>query len=282
MAARTRAWLSRLALAALLPVSAPAHEDLLGRIAALTEQMRTNGASDELIFLRAELCRAHQDWESALRDYNAVSKGWTNSLPVEFGRAQALAGAGRLMESRAAFDRLIQGNPANAAALLGRARVLARLDQAPQAIADYSRAFTNQANPHPEDFLDRARLQAAENGPAAAARGLDEGLARLGWTLTLQQAAMDYDQAGGDNASALARLETIIARANRKESWLVLKGEILQKAGRTAEARDAMQTALKAIGDLPPRLSASEKMVALRARIEAALSSLKPAGETAP
>jgi hypothetical protein len=43
-----------------------------------------------------------------------------------------------------------------------------------------------------------------------------------------------------------------------------------------AEARNAYESALAAINQLPPRLSASEKMTALRAEIEAGLATLKP------
>lgn len=266
-----------LCVLALLPMFLPearAHQDLLARIALLTEQIRTNGSSAELLVQRADLYRNHQDWVPALWDYDAAEKASTNSAVVDLGRALTLAGLGKWVEARDVFDRVVQDNPTNAAALLGRARVLVQLDQPALAIADYERAFTNLASPHPEDYLERARLQAAQSDPAAAVKGLDEALARLGWMVTLQLQAMDYEQACGNYDGALTRLETIISRSNRSEGWLQLKGEILQKAGQTADARAAFHAALKAIDDLPPRFARSENMIKLRTQIEASLASL--------
>lgn len=261
-----------IALLAIAPLSSHAHEDLLLRIAGIAEQMRTNGISAELLLLRAELYRSHQDFASALRDYDAAAKGLTNSPVLNYGRAQALAGCGDVVKARAVFDEMLDRNPTNATALLGRARALTQLDLPKLAIADYNRAFTNLTNPHPEDYLERARLQAAESGPAVAVQGLDEGLARMGWTVTLQRKASDYDVARGSHDGALTRLETILSRSTRKESWLALRAEILEKAGRKTDARGVFQSALKAIDELPARLAMSENTVKLRARIETALT----------
>ena len=276
----TRRNLCIIAFLAFAPLPGHAHEDLLLRIAGIAEQMRTNGVSAELLLLRAELYRSHQDFVSALRDYDAAAKGLTNSPVLNYGRAQALAGCGDLAKARAVFDEMLDRNPTNAAALLGRARALTQLDLPKLAIADYNRAFTNLTNPHPEDYLERAQLQAAESGPAVAVQGLDEGLARMGWTVTLQRKAIDYDVARGAHDGALTRLETILTRSNRKESWLALRAEILEKAGRKTDARDAFQSALKAINELPARLAMSENTVKLRARIETALAELNSAGTT--
>ena len=160
------------------------------------------------------------------------------------------------------------------------ARVLAELGAPSQALDDFNTALAHSANPGPEDYLERAKLQAAVSGPAAAVSGLDEGLRKLGWTLTLQRLAVDYSRAAGDSAGALARLETILERANRKENWLALKGEILQQAGRKSEACAAYEDAWKAIGELPPRLVRAGVVVALQTRVEAALAGLKREGGT--
>lgn len=266
-----------LALSTLLPVVSPAHEDLLLRISLLTERLRTNGPSAEVIFQRAEIYRLHQDWELSLRDYDTAAPGLTNAAELDLGRAMALVGWGKLTEARSVFDRVLQFNPTNTLALIERARVLAQLNEPALAVTDYSHAIQNQPNPRAGDYLERAQLQAAVSGPTVALKGLDEGLARLGWTLTLQLLAVDYEVACGNYNAALARLETIITRSARRENWLVRKGEILRKAGQLADARMAFDSALEGINSLPPRLAASEKMTALRGEIEAGLEALKPA-----
>ena len=269
-------------LAALLPMTAPAHEDLLLRISLLTERLHTNGPSAEVTFQRAEIYRLHQDWELSLRDYDSAAPGLTNEAEVDLGRALALVGWGKLLEARSVFDRVLQFNPTNALARLERARVLTQLNEPVLAVADYSQAILHQPNPRAGDYLERAQLQVAVFGPAVALKGLDEGLTRLGWTLTLQVLAVDCEVAGKNFDAALARLETILARSARQESWLARKGQILLKAGRLGEAKRAFETAMAIIKGLPPRLASSERVAALRTEIDASLAALRAAEETHP
>lgn len=261
-------------LVALLPSKAMAHADVLGMIAVVDEQIRTNGLSGELLLHRADLYRVHQDWSAALKDYEAAEQFRPGLLPVAHGRALVLAASARLAEARGGFDELVHREPTNVSFLLGRARVLAQLSQPVPAIADYTAALALTKNPGAEDFLERAKLQAVVSGPAVALQGLDEGLARLGWTLTLQRLAVDYAAASGKVDDALARLETIQGRSNRGEQWLVLKAEILRQAGRVTEAGAAYVAALAAINELPPRMAQAAQVTALRRKIELAQAEL--------
>jgi tetratricopeptide (TPR) repeat protein len=175
--------------------------------------------------------------------------------------------------ARAAYDAVLSREPTNAAALFGRAPVLARLGDRKAAIADYSRGLALAAFPQPGHFLERASLQAAEYGTDEAIKGLEEGLARLGWMVTLQKTAIDLELERQRTDEALARLETIITRSNRKETWLAWKGEILLAAGKTQQAQDVLSAALKAIDGLPPRMRTSSGMTELRAKVEGLLGS---------
>jgi hypothetical protein len=73
---------------------------------------------------------------------------------------------------------------------------------------------------------------------------------------------------------ALARLETIIVRANRKETWLAWKGEILLAARKPQEAQQVFLATLQAIDTLPARMGTAPGMVQLRAKTEASLAAL--------
>jgi predicted Zn-dependent protease len=202
-----------------------------------------------------------------------------DSAALLLGRARLHVDVGEDPAARVAFDEFISRFPTNSVALLGRARVLARLGERKAAIADYSRAIAVSGSPQPEEFLDRASLQAAEFGPDEAIKGLDEGLARLGWVVTFQKAAIDYELKRQRPDLALARLETIIARANRKETWLAWKGEILLAAGKPQEAQAAFLAALKAMDALPARMRMSPGMVQLRAKVEASLAAQRAGGD---
>lgn len=262
-------------LMVVLPCTVLAHEDLLARIALLTERLRTNGPSAAVIFERAEIYRLHQDWELALQDYaSAATGGYTNGMELDLGRARTLVGWGKLTEARSVLDRVVALVSTNAHARLERARVLAQLNEPALAVMDYAEAIALEPNPRATDFLERAQLEAAVSGPAAALKGLNEGLTRLGWTLTLQVLAVDYEVAAGNYEAALVRLETILTRSARRENWLARKGEILRQAGRLTEARSALNAALEAINRLPPRLAAAEKTSALRAVVESGASAI--------
>jgi tetratricopeptide (TPR) repeat protein len=251
-----------------------AHEDLAARIQLLTAQLSTNQNNVGVLIQRADIYRLHGNWTEARNDYAAAEKLAPDSGAVLLGQAQLHVDVGEDAAARLAFDEFISRFPTNSVALLSRARVLARLGERPAAIADYSHAIAVAASPQPEEFLERAGLQATEFGADEAIKGLDEGLARLGWVVTFQKAAIDYELKRQRPDQALARLETIIARANRKETWLAWKGEILLAAGRPQEAEKVLSATLKAIETLPPRMRTSPGMVQLRAKVEGSLATL--------
>lgn len=78
------------------------------------------------------------------------------------------------------------------------------------------------------------------------------------------------------------RLETIIARANRKETWLAWEGEILVAAGKLREAQEVFLATLKAVDALPPRMRTSPGMVQLRAKVEGSLVLLRAGSDADP
>jgi predicted negative regulator of RcsB-dependent stress response len=102
-------------------------------------------------------------------------------------------------------------------------------------------------------------------------RGLDEGINRLGPVVTLQLAAIDLEVGRKNYEAALTRLNQIAAQSERKEAWLVRRGDILKLAGRDDEARAAFNAALLAIESLPPAHRQSRSVTALELRARLAL-----------
>jgi tetratricopeptide (TPR) repeat protein len=251
---------------------AHAHQDLSALIGRLTAQISTNQNDVDALLQRADLYRLHTNWTAARSDYAAAQKLAPQSVPLLLGVAQLHVDLQEDAAARSAFDAVLSRSPTNWVALFGRAQVLARLGERKAAIADYSRGLAWTAVPRPDQFLERAGLQATEFGAQEAIQGLDEGMARLGWLVTLQQAAIDLELKRHRPDEALTRLETIIARAGRKETWLAWKGEILLAAGKTLEAREVLTATLKAIDGLPPRMRTAPGMTELRAKVERLLS----------
>ena len=131
-------------------------------------------------------------------------------------------------------------------------------------------------------MVELAQALTAEGQVAEALRALDEGIRKLGPIVPLQGYALDLELGRKNNDAALARLETILARALRKESWFARRGDILLVVGRTAEARKSYEAALAAVKRLPGRLQQGPAMVKLQAHVNAALAGITNAPTVRP
>jgi tetratricopeptide (TPR) repeat protein len=276
--------IAALVLTLVQPSAVRGHGEVHLRILALTQQIEkaTNNAA-QLYLERGELEREHGLWEAAAADYDRVAELAPDLPGVDLGRARLAADRGQLDVARAIYDRALQRHPGDGECLVGRARVLMKLDQRQAAIADYWSGLERLREPQPEYVLELARALAAEGQVEEALRALDEGIRKLGPILQLQGYALELELGRKNNDAALARLETILARAMRKESWFARRGDILLEAGRPAEARNSYEAALAAVKRLPGRLQQSPSMVKLLTHINAALAGIAqgpPAGQS--
>ncbi len=97
-----------------------------------------------------------------------------------------------------------------------------------------------------------ARALAAADRIDETLATLDEGSRRLGSVVTLELAATELEVSRARYDAALTRMDRLAATAPRKEQWLLQRREILERAGRPAEAREAFAAALLAVEN-PPR-----------------------------
>jgi hypothetical protein len=136
--------------------------------------------------------------------------------------------------------------------------------RADAAHADYSQALQWLAQPTPELYLERAALPLPADKILA---GLDEGLARLGPVVALSERALALEVQLGRTDAAVARLDALAVSAERKETWLKRRGDLLAAAGRTAAAHASYRAALDAIRTLPAWLRDMPETVALAATL---------------
>lgn len=261
-----------------LVVSLPlaAHGDLHERIAALTKQINEAPTNAELYLKRGELHRAHRDWKLALADYDRAEQLRPDLDVVDLSRGLTLFASGALEPAITALDRFLLKHPVHADAHLTRARAQAKLGRHQAAAADFTRAITQTTTPRPEYYLERAQALAALGDARIddALHGLDEGITKLGPIVTLQLYAIDYELRKNRYDAALARLDQIAAQAARKETWLARRGEILERAGRVGEARQAYATALAVFDVIPSSRRNTKTAVELESRLRAALARL--------
>jgi predicted Zn-dependent protease len=266
-------WLvSVVTFVALLPSFARAHEGLHEQIAAITAKIKRDPKNASLYLQRGELHRLHRDWLRAAADYDRAERLQPSLKTVELARGKMFLESGRLQRAKLTLDRFLTGQPDHYEGLITRARVLAKLGARIDAGKDFTQALSLSSLPEPELYLERANVLAAdEQHIDEALTGLDEGLSKLGSLVTLQLAAIDLELRRKNYDRALARLDQIAAQSQRKEAWLVRRGEILTLAGRDEDARTAFNAALTAIESLPPAHRQSRAVSALEHRARSAL-----------
>jgi predicted Zn-dependent protease len=261
-------WL--LGVGILLSSFAYAHEGLHEQIAAITAKIKRDPKNASLYLQRGELHRLHCDWSRAATDYNRAARLQPGLTIVDLARGKMLFESGRLQRSKLVLDRFLSQQPNHFEGLTTRARVLAKLGSTADAIKDFTGAIAQ--SPEPELYLERAETTVRDGKRLdEALSGLDEGIKRLGPIVTLQLPAIELELRRQNYEGALSRLDLIAAQSERKETWLVRRGEILRLAGRDEEARAAFNAALVAIESLPPWRRQSKAVTALQVRARSAL-----------
>jgi len=257
------------------PLLAHAHGDLHDQIASVTGQIRQDPQNAMLFLKRAELFRVHGEWDAAQADYDRVTQFASDFAAIDFFRGRMLLEAGRPEPARKSLDHFLEKQPNHAEALIARARVLVKLGDGEGAANDFTRAISRLPEPKPDYYLERAQALAGAGNSHVddALRGLDEGIQKLGPLIALRVRAVDLELSRKNFDGALARLEQIIAQSPRRETWLARKGDILEQAGRTGEARAAYAAALNAIVSLPSNHRKTRTIVALENRLRPVLES---------
>lgn len=250
------------------------HGPLDQQIADVTKEIRQNPNDPNLFLKRGELHHFHEDWPAALADFDTAAQLDPKLTIVELYRGKTLLAAGKPLEAKAALDRFFVDNPDHVDGLLTRARTLVRLGQFEAASKDYTKVIALIDEPQPEYFLERAQALewAGEKHYPQALAGLDEGLHKIGQVVTLQLYAIELELKLSRFDAALARLELISQQSRRQEKWLMRRGEILEKAGRLSEAREAYHQALEAIASLPPTRRNNKAVMEMESQLRSALN----------
>ena len=253
--------------------SARAHGDMHAQIVETTKQIERDPGNAPLYFNRGEFHRAHRDWDLAQADYDRAIALNPQLSVVDFARGSLYLEAGWPQSAKVALDRFLSKATNHVEGLVARARTLVKLEQPLAAAGDFTRAIDLGTESRPDLYIERAQALTAGDkpDPEAALRGLEEGIKKLGPLITFLLYAIDLEIKQKRFDAALARLDEVMAKSPRKESWLARRGEILQQAGRAGEAREAMEAALKAIAALPAARRQVPAMVDLEKRLRSAL-----------
>lgn len=237
-----------------------AHPEIEQALARLNAQIATAPANAELYLDRGDLYARHDDWVMAEANYLRAAELTPKHARLDRALGTVALAMGNAAEALRHFNAALARNAGDAETRVLRARAHAALGARAPALADYTAALARIENAPPELYLERADVCAS---PDDAIRGLDEGIARLGPVVTLQMRALALEESLGRIDAALARLNTLAAQSERKESWLKRRGDVLARAGRERDARAAYAAALAAIDALPDWLRQAPDTVRL-------------------
>ena len=263
-----------------LSLPAAAHDPLDEQIAEFSIRIRQDPGNAVLYLRRGELYGDLGETQAALEDFDRAARLAPRLMSIDLARGKTLLGVGRLAEAGTALERFLSRQPDHPNALVARARVWAGLNQYRAAANDYGRAIELEARlrqPNPDHYLERAHIVASLGSQhrVEALAGLDEGICALGPLASLQVYAIELELGLKRYQAALNRLDSLLAQSARKDSWLARRGEILEQAGRLAEAQQAYTQALAAVESLPVRHQKTRATLELEARVASALARLQ-------
>ncbi len=251
----------------------PSHDDYLQ---VLTEQIAEQPSDPLLYIRRADLKREHGDTMGAMADLDRAANIDPTLALVDLARAQAYLAIGDAGLAHFHLQRSLRAHPENAKALLAYARTLVRLGSFDEAADYYQRAIEQLKTATPDHYLEWAGAWQSAQQPRRALKAIDTGLQRLGSLTSLQSLAIDIAVGEGWFDEALERLTVLSNASSRKSKWLLRKGEVLEAAGRTADALSTYQQARnqldKALAQHPNR----RPLLELDQMLTATLTRLQP------
>jgi tetratricopeptide (TPR) repeat protein len=253
------------------PTKANAHGDLHMQIDELTERLQKDADDGPLYHARGELYRAHGDYRAALRDYDRAARLAPSLSVVQLSRGRALLESGQFHEAERALTRFLEAEPSHGAARLLRARARSKLARHASADVDYQTALDISSDTTPDLYLERADNLARAGMAAEALRVLEAGTTQLGKLVTLESAALELELQLGLYSAALSRVDAMLAEAPRRETLLARKADILDAAGRAAEARKVRLESLLELERLPANKRKLRHTKQLEQQLRAAL-----------
>ena len=272
---RLRGWVAAL-VALAMPAAALAHGTFHARLGDATAKIEASPDDASLYVARSSIYRSHGDWALALADLDRAAALEPDRVDVDYHRGRIQLAAGEPARADEALSRFLKREPEHPAARIGRGRARAALGRNLDAARDYTLAIERESAPTPDHYVERARalMASGDEHLPEALEGLDQGLERLGPLVTLLSLCVDIEVALGRIDAALLRLDGIAEQTPRQESWLVRRGEILEAAGRPAEATRAYEQALSEVAKLPAHRRHVPATAALEQRARSAVERL--------
>jgi len=228
---------------------------------------------------RARVLQMKGEWDAALEEVETAAARGGDPDVLGQVRASIYLDAGFPRMAKVEVDRVLARRPDAAGLLYERGRAWLAIGNPEAAARDFGDAIAKGPRPTPEQVIAHRDVLLGLGKKDAALRALDDGMARVGHVVSLELPAVDLEVELGRYDAALARLDRLAATAPPNPLWIARRGEVLDKAGRGAQARAEYAKALALI-DARPAARRGKPFVDLKRRLEMALASAEHRGES--
>jgi tetratricopeptide (TPR) repeat protein len=247
-----------------------AHPGLHEQQRAVAEALAEQPADPAMHLRQGRVYAEQRDWDAAIESYERARALGADPDDVDVVTGATLLDAGWPRTAKLHFEAVLARSPERHDARLGRARAWSKLAQPGEAATDYALALERIAEPRPADALEQRDVLVALGRREEAITSLDRAMGRIGMVPTLQLAAVDLALELGRTDDALRRLDLLLAQSPNHPLWMSRRGRILERAGRTAEARAAYARALDHVSSRSAR-TPSRRLAALESELRTAL-----------
>ncbi len=242
-----------------------------------------DGASPATWLNRALAERAAGDAAQA----DAILDALTDALPAweepHLRRAEAHRAAGRMDAAEAAYNQTLARAPDRLEALIALGSLLVASGRGMEAVPKLQRAVTLAPdNVEAWDALGLALLQIDETEAARAAVTEARQRAPLDVAIALHAAEAEFASGRDAAEAALAQAESASAKDPTNGAVLAMRGLLLTRLGRSAEAADVLEAACALGADTAPVLGLLGTVLASLDRMGAAEPVLRRALALAP
>lgn len=260
------------------PGMAGAHPAASERLGELGRHLDETPCDVSLLVKRAEVYGVLGRWEAAEAELDRAEKCRPEADGLDLVRARLALEMGRPGTADELLGHFLASQPENATAHLLRGRALRQVGRPGEAAREFARGLELSAAPGPDDYLLYARALVEAGSADRALQALDSGIARLGDVASLHRAGIEIELDRGNPAAAVLRVDRLLARGGANEAWLLRRAEILEGAGRQAEARVTLEQAAGELAARPERRRNTRAVREIESAVRAGLERLKGSG----
>jgi tetratricopeptide (TPR) repeat protein len=228
---------------------------------------------------RARVLQMKGEWDGALEELEAAAARGADPDVVGEQRALVYLDAKFPRMAKVEIDRVLARRPDAYGLFFARGQAWLAIGDADAAARDFGEAIAKGPRPTPEQVIARRDALVSVGKKAEAIQALDEGMVRVGQVVSLVLPAIDLEVELGRYDAALARLDRLSAGVRPNPLWQAQRADILERAGRKAEARAEYANTLALIDARPP-MRRGKQLDELRQRVETALASTDHRGDS--